>query len=71
MIMCSMADQVQDDFEFERDPIELAGQFEGDIILPSHDNTHRVRKQTKKRKKNLKQRGPVWQSANVCMRFSD
>jgi len=37
----SMADQVQDDFEFERDPIELAGQFEGDIILPSHDNTHR------------------------------
>jgi len=37
----SMADQVQDDFEFERDPIELGGQFEGDIILPSHDNTHR------------------------------
>ena len=52
MIMCSMADQVQDDFEFERDPIELAGQFEGDIILPSHDNTLRVRKQTKKRKKS-------------------
>ena len=69
--MCSMADQVQDVIEFETDLIELAGQFEGDIILPSHDNTHRVRKQTKKRKKNLKQRGQVWQSANICMGFSD